>query len=138
MSEETKAIEIENKQELAPEENAERTRECQCYVPRADIYETENEVVVVTDMPGVDQDSIEITLEKSTLTINGYVEPDSMEGYALAHVEYSIGDFERRFTISNEIDRENIEATIKDGVLRLVLPKAGPAKTRKISVKSGK
>ena len=136
MSEETKAIAVENKQELAPDENIERTRECQCYVPRADIYETDDQVVVVTDMPGVEQDSIEITLEKNTLTINGYVEPDAMEGYHLAHVEYSIGDFERKFTISNEIDRENIEATVKDGVLRLILPKAGPAKTRKISVKS--
>ena len=138
MTEETKAIEVEKKQELIPEENVERTREGQCYVPRTDIYETDDNVVVVTDMPGVDQDAIDITLEKNTLTINGYVEPDSMEGYSLAHVEYSIGDFERKFTISNEIDRENIEATVKDGVLRLVLPKAGPAKTRKISVKSGK
>ncbi len=138
MTEETKAIEIEKKQELIPEENIERTREGQCYVPRTDIYETDDNVVVVTDMPGVDQDAIDITLEKNTLTINGYVESDSMEGYSLAHVEYSIGDFERKFTISNEIDRENIEATVKDGVLRLVLPKAGPAKTRKISVKSGK
>ncbi len=136
MTEKSKSLEVENKQELAPEETAERTRESQCFVPRTDIYETDNEVIVVTDMPGVDADSIEITLEKNTLTLNGYVEPDPMDGYALSHVEYGIGDYQRKFTISNEVDQENIRATIKDGVLELTLPKSGPAKARKISVKS--
>lgn len=136
MTEENKTLSMENKQELAPEEEVERTRECQCFVPRTDIYETEDQVIVVTDMPGVNSDSIEITLEKNTLTLNGYVEPDFMEGYSLSHVEYSIGDYQRKFTISNEVDQENIEASVKDGVLRLTLPKSGPAKARKISVKS--
>ena len=61
----------------------------------------------------------------------------SAEDYSLVWAEYEDGDYQRRFTLSDEIDRDGIEATIKDGVLRLYLPKADIAKTRKISVKAG-
>jgi HSP20 family protein len=136
MANEEKSLEVQ-KQELAETEEVERTRECACYIPRADIYETEDNIVVVADMPGVDQKSIDISLEKYILTINGYVEPPEIEGYSLAWAEYDIGDYQRSFRISNEIDRDKIEATIKDGVLRLFLPKAEQAKLKKISVKVG-
>jgi HSP20 family molecular chaperone IbpA len=116
---------------------AERTRERLAFVPRADIYETAEAITVVTDMPGVDETSLDITLEKNVLTINGYVEPMRPEGYSLAHAEYNIGDFERAFTLSDRIDREGIEATVKDGVLRLVLPKITEAKSRRIPVVVG-
>jgi HSP20 family protein len=135
MTEETKAMEVE-KQEMVPAEDTERTRETCCFVPRADIYETEDKIVVVTDMPGVGAKSLDITLEKNILTINGYVEPEIPEGYSLAWAEYRIGDYQRSFRISDEIDREHIEATIKNGVLHLDLPKSTAAKTRKISVKT--
>jgi len=135
MTEETKAMEVE-KQEMVPAEDTERTRETRCFVPRADIYETEDKIVVVTDMPGVSAESLDITLEKNILTINGYVEPEVPEGYSLVWAEYRIGDYQRSFRISDEIDRDQIEATIKDGVLHLDLPKAAAAKTRKISVKT--
>ena len=125
------------KQELTTTEDAERTREGACYVPRADIYETDDDIVVQVDMPGVDENSIDITLEKNILTINGYVEPEEHEDYSLMFAEYGVGDYQRSFRLSDEIDRENIAASMKDGVLRLKLPKAGPAKTRKISVKAG-
>jgi HSP20 family protein len=135
MTEETKAMEVE-KQEMVPAEETERTRETRCFVPRADIYETEDKIVVVTNMPGVSAESLDITLEKNILTINGYVEPEVPEGYSLAWAEYRIGDYQRSFRISDEIDRDQIEATINDGVLHLDLPKAAAAKTRKISVKT--
>jgi HSP20 family molecular chaperone IbpA len=135
MTEETKAMEVE-KQEMVPAEDTERTRETCCFVPRADIYETEDKIVVVTDMPGVSAESLDITLEKNVLTINGYVEPEVPEGYSLAWAEYRIGDYQRSFRLSDEIDREQIEATIKNGVLILDLPKSAAAKTRKISVKT--
>lgn len=136
MANEEKSLEVQ-KQELAETEEVERTRECACYIPRADIYETEDNIVVVADMPGVDQKSVDISLEKNILTINGYVEPHEIEGYSLAWAEYDVGDYQRSFRISNEIDREKIEATIKDGVLRLYLPKAEQAKLKKIAVKVG-
>ena len=123
------------KQEVESVEGAERTRARRAYVPRVDIYETDDAIVLLTDMPGVDENSVDITLEKNVLTINGYVETDDPDNYSLAYAEYESGDYERSFNLSNEIDRENIEATVKNGVLRLHLPKAGPAKTHKITVK---
>ena len=133
MADETKSMEVE-KQELSPSEGTERTRECPCFAPRADIFETKDGIDVLVDMPGVSAETVDITLEKNVLTINGYVEPYGPEGYTLAWAEYRDGDYQRRFTLSDEIDREKIEANIRDGVLRLHLPKAEAAKTRKIAV----
>jgi HSP20 family molecular chaperone IbpA len=116
---------------------AERTRERPAFVPRADIYETAEAITVVTDMPGVDENSVDVTLEKNVLTISGYVEPMQPEGYSLAHAEYNVGDFERSFTLSDRIARDGIEATVKDGVLRLVLPKITEAKARRIPISVG-
>lgn len=124
------------KQEITAVDGAERTRARKAYAPRVDIYETHDDIVVLADMPGVDENSVDITLEKSILTINGYVEPTQPENYNLVYAEYEVGDYQRSFTLSNEIDQENIEATVKNGVLHLRLPKAGPAKTRKITVKA--
>lgn len=124
------------KQEVAPVNGSERTRARKAYVPRVDIYETDDDIFAVADMPGVDDKSVEITLEKNILTINGFVEPEQSDKYALAYAEYEMGDYERSFKLSNEIDQEKIEATVKDGVLHLRMPKAGPAKARKINVKA--
>ncbi len=134
MATETKEMEVK-KQEASMEES-ERTRECQCFVPRADIYETEDDIVVLLDMPGIEKDEIDVSLEKNTLTVNGYVKIEAPEGYSLALNEYRLGDYERSFRISNQIDREGIEAEYNDGVLRLTLPKAEEAKERKIPVKA--
>jgi HSP20 family protein len=136
MADESKELQIQDteKQEIA-ESGAERTRDRLAFVPRVDIYETDENVVVVADVPGVDEESMDITLEKNVLTINGYVEPVQPEGYSLAYAEYRVGDYERSFTLSNEIDQDNIEATLKNGVLTLHLPKVGPT-TKKIAVKA--
>lgn len=123
------------KQEISTD-GAERTRARKAYVPRADIFETDDAVVVVADMPGVDENSVEITVEKNVLSINGYVEPMQPDNYSLAYDEYEEGDYQRRFTLSNEVDQDNIQATVKNGVLRLHLPKIGPAQAKRISVKA--
>ena len=138
MSEETRDLQVEEmeKREVA-ETGAERTRDRLAFVPRADIYETDDEIVVVADMPGVDENTIDITLENRVLTINGYVEPTQPEGYSLAHAEYRVGDYERAFTLSDQIDREGITATVKDGVLRLYLPKITEARVKKIAIQVG-
>ncbi len=133
---EEKAIELQ-KEQVPVAEGTEPTRECQCFVPRADIYETPDSIVVVTDMPGVTAESLDVTLEKNILTINGYVSRMEMPGYGLTWAEYEVGDYQRRFTLSDEVDRDGIEAVMKDGVLRLYLPKAKAAQTRKIDVKVG-
>ena len=123
------------KQEIE-QSGAERTREQQAFVPRVDIYETEDAISVVADMPGVAPESVDLTLEKNVLTINGYVDFEQPEGYALAYAEYRVGDFTRSFSVSNQIDQEKIEATVKDGVLRLHMPKVQPT-SKKITVAGG-
>jgi len=124
------------KQEVEVAEGTERTRSGKAYIPRADIYETDNELVIVADMPGVDENSLDITLEKNVLSIRGYVESLAPENYSLAYAEYEMGDYERNFTLSNDIDKDNIAAKVKNGVLHVHLPKAGPAKARKITVQA--
>ena len=136
MSEETREIQVQETEKQVAETEAERTRDRPAFVPRADIYETEKAIVVVADMPGVDETSVDITLEKGVLTINGTVEPELPEGYSLARAEYRVGDYVRSFSLSNEIDQESIEAALKDGVLRLTLPKITEARIKKISVKT--
>jgi len=133
---ETKEMQVE-KEEVTPTEETERTRDVRCFIPRADVYEKDDQIVIVADVPGAAQDSIDIMLEKNILTINAYVDPHSMEDYTLTFAEYETGDYQRSFRLSNEIDRDKIEAIVKDGVLRLHLPKSGEARARKISVKAG-
>ena len=136
MTEETQEIQVNETEKQVAETEAERTRDQMAFVPRADIYETEAAIVVVVDMPGVNEDSVDVTLEKGVLTINGYVDPHAPEGYSLALAEYQVGDYVRSFSLSNEIDQSAIEATLKDGVLRLNLPKITEAMTKRITVKT--
>lgn len=133
----TKSIEVQKKQELTPSEGSERVRDQRVYVPRADIYETDDVVFVIADMPGVNEKNVDITLEKNILKISGLVDADPVAGYQPVYMEYGTGDYERNFVLSNEIDREKIEANVKDGVLYLKMPKVGPAIARKIQVKAG-
>jgi len=138
MADESKELQTQEleKEEVQPAEGVERTSERRAYVPRVDIYEVDDRLVLVADMPGVDENSLDIMLEKNILSIKGTVNMEAPEDYSLAYAEYGVGDYERRFTLSDEIDQENIDASVKNGVLKLQLPKAGPAKARKISVKS--
>jgi HSP20 family protein len=122
--------------ELADSNNSERTNSRPVFVPRTDIYESKDHLVLLTDMPGVDQESVDITLDRNILTIHGTVNPPPVDGYSLSYSEYSIGDFRRVFTLSNEIDREGIQAIAKNGVLKLILPKSQRAIPKKITVQS--
>jgi HSP20 family molecular chaperone IbpA len=121
-------------QEIVNEET-ERTRDCQCYIPRADIYEVDEIINVVMDMPGIDPNAIDITLEKNVLNVKGFAHIPDRDKYTMVSAEYEPGDYERSFRISDTIDREKIDANYKDGVLRLTLPRAEIAKTKKIEVK---
>ena len=124
-----------DRQVPSPLDGGERTRTRQVFVPRTDIYETQDNVVLLVDMPGVATDGVDITLEKRRLAIRGYAAEQGRQNYRLAYAEYGVGDYERVFTLSEDIDREHIEASQKNGVLRLVLPKAAPAQARKVQLK---
>ena len=124
------------KKEAEVKEGVERTRSKKLYTPPVDIIEEKDSLFLIADMPGVDENSVDITLEKNVLTIYGTVEQEIPENHRLVSAEYGIGDYQRTFTLSDEIDREKIQASVKNGVLRLALPKAEAAKTRKIPVKA--
>ena len=135
MAKKDQAMEIQ-KQEETPADEMERTRSRHSFVPRADIYETENEIIVLTDIPGANEETVDITLEKNILSITAYVDAAIPSGFGIAYAEYEEGDYQRSFRLSDEIDRDKIEAVVNEGVLRLRLPKTQGAKTKKIAVKS--
>lgn len=103
-------------------------------VPRGDIYETSNEIVLVLDVPGVQPGHVDVTLEQDVLAIFGKATVPDPEGFRPAYREYLPNDFRREFRLSTEVDRERITAQVKDGVLLVTLPKAEQAKPHKIAV----
>lgn len=127
--------EAQKKETTAPE-GPERTRAARIFTPAVDIIERENHIVILADMPGVDEKSVDITLERNILSIYGRIEPEIPEGYKLIDSEYGVGDYQRTFSLSDEVDRGKIQATVRDGVLKLMLPKAEAAKARRIEVKA--
>ena len=106
------------------------------FTPPADILEKGDTVVMLLDVPGADPSSLDVTLDKHLLTISASVESAAPQGYAPAHIEFGNGTYERRFVFSEQMDGERIDATLKDGVLRLTVPKAADAAAKKISVKA--
>jgi HSP20 family protein len=112
----------------------ERIRNVKTFVPRVDIYETKEALFLIADMPGVDDKTVDVELEKNILTISGRVEDGKLKDHTLVFSEYEVGDYERSFTLSDEIDREKIKATVRQGVLRLELPKAEKVKPKKITI----
>ena len=132
----TDTVKEVQKKEAELQAGVERTRTTRVYTPYVDILERKDDIVVIADMPGVDEKSVDVTLEKNVLTIYGKVEPSIPGNHRLVAAEYSIGDYQRVFTLTDEIDREGIQASVKNGELRLVLPKAEKMKTRKIEVKA--
>jgi len=122
------------KKEASRPEQGERTKQRRVYMPDVDIVEKNDEIVVIADMPGVDEKSVEVILEKNLLTIYGKVDAEIPEHHRLLVSEYGIGDFQRVFTLSDEVEREKIMATVKNGVLKLILPKIESIKTKKIPV----
>lgn len=114
----------------------ERIRNVKTFVPLVDIYENKDALFLIADMPGVDEKTVDIELEKNVLTIAGRVENGRIPGATMMYSEYEIGDYERVFTLSDEIDREKIVASVKNGVLRLELPKAEKVKPKKIAIKA--
>ncbi|MFO1154882.1 MAG: Hsp20/alpha crystallin family protein [Rhodospirillales bacterium] len=120
-----------------PNYSAESTRTRPVQRPVADIYETKDALVVVLEMPGVDADGLNVMLDKRVLTVAARAGATAPKGYALTLSEYRVADFERSFTLAESIDTDRIEANLKDGVLKVTLPKAGPAPARTIQVNAG-
>jgi HSP20 family protein len=114
----------------------ERTRNRKVYVPKVDIIETADAMILYADMPGTDEKSVDVTIEKNVLTITAGAAPQEYPGRSAVYAEYDVGDYERAFTISDEIDREKIEAVVKNGLLKLILRKAPQSQAKKITVRT--
>ncbi|MBW1988567.1 MAG: Hsp20/alpha crystallin family protein [Deltaproteobacteria bacterium] len=133
MAEETR-ITPREKREMA--KAAETTRPGPVFTPEVDIYEKDNEIVLVADMPGVTAGKLTVDLNKDILTIDGEAEAPKGEGETELLREFAAGGrYTRQFTVSDVIDRDKITATLKNGVMRLTLPKVAKAQPRKIEVK---
>lgn len=130
-----KDLQLKEKQEL--QTDAEQTRTGAVFTPAVDIFESEAEITLLADMPGVTSENVTIDLHENELKVSGEVSPQGSENETYLLREYEIGRFHRHFTLSDRIDQGKINATMKDGVLRLTLPKVEKAKPRRIEVSSG-
>ncbi|MGE3317401.1 MAG: Hsp20/alpha crystallin family protein [Planctomycetaceae bacterium] len=106
------------------------------YTPCIDIYDSEEGLVLTADLPGVTIDSLELQVQDNKLTLFGRVAPSLPADAHIVHQEYGVGDFLRSFILSDEVDHERITASMSNGVLKVVLPKAPAAKPRRIEVSS--
>jgi HSP20 family molecular chaperone IbpA len=131
----SKALQAKEKAEVTTP--AEQTRPGAVFTPSVDIFETDKEITLLADMPGVKSDTLDIDLHENVLSLDGDVKsPERVDEVDVIR-EYRTGKYYRQFTLSQVIDQSKIEAELKDGVLRLSLPKVEAATPRKIAVRSG-
>ncbi len=135
MEKTAKELEPRPKQELM---GAEPNRPGRTFAPAVDIFETDEAITVLADMPGVRADGLSVDLHDDVLTIDGRVAGD-FEGNdeRVLLREYATGGYRREFRLTDLVDRDRIDATLRDGVLRLTLPKAEAARPRRIEVRAG-
>jgi HSP20 family protein len=129
-----KEIQVKPKQEVTSQ--AEQTKPGVVFTPSVDIFETERELTLLADLPGVTAENLTIDLRENTLTLTGEVEPFERADEEDILIEYEIGKYYRQFSLSNVIDQSKIDANLTDGVLRLTLPKVEEAKPRKIEIRT--
>lgn len=120
--------------QIQTKRQAENVSQRRTVTPLVDVFENEKEVLLLADLPGVPKEGLEIQVDADTLTLSGK-RPDETPGSLLAG-EYRVSDFRRSFTVPPGIDRDRIEASLVQGVLRLHLPKLAALQPRRISVKS--
>ena len=116
------------------ETTEEKTQQARYYKPATDIVETEHDLILYMDMPGVAKENVEIKLEKNRLNVEGRIDQDRYESLKAQYAEYNVGHFTRSFQLSSAINQEGIKAAMENGVLTLTLPKAEEAKPKLIAV----
>jgi HSP20 family molecular chaperone IbpA len=125
-------LQVQRKREV--EKKQESTIPTRAFLPVTDIFETDQALTVILEMPGVDKERVEVGIENDILTIIGRIDFSKYEALTPLYTEYNIGNYSRSFQISSKIEQKDIKAELKDGVMTLVLPKAETAKPRRISV----
>ena len=128
----SQSLQPKEKKELVSKD--ENTAPVRYFVPATDIFETEDALTVVMEVPGVGREAIDISLENNVLKIEAKIDPAKYDGMEPLYTEYNVGHFSRSFTLSNKIDQQQISAKLEDGVLTLVLRKVKEATPRRISI----
>lgn len=134
MASESKEIQVKEKQELASP--AEQTKSGPVFTPAVDIFETGKGITLLADMPGVSTKDLSIDLKENILTLSGDIAPFEGANEQDILIEYEVGKYFRQFTLPEVIDQSKIDAHLRDGVLRLTLPKLEKAAPRKIEVRA--
>lgn len=127
-------LQVQQKREV--EKKQESTAPARVFVPLTDIFETDESLTVVLEMPGVERESVDVELADGILTIEGRINFAKYEGLQPVYTEYNIGNYMRSFQLSRDIQHDRISAELKDGVMTVTLPKAEKVKPRKIKVSS--
>jgi HSP20 family protein len=128
----SQSLEVQEKKELVSKE--EKTVPARYYVPNCDIYETEDALTVVMEVPGAEKKDIDVHLENDVLRVEGRIDFGKYEGLEPLYTEYNVGHFARTFTLSSKIDQQQISAQLEDGVITLTLKKAHEAAPRRIAI----
>jgi HSP20 family molecular chaperone IbpA len=126
-------LQVRQKRELETKE--ETTIPTRTYVPTADIFETQDALQVILEMPGVEKTNIDVTVEDGVLKVEGRLDFSNYKNLQPLYTEYNVGHYARSFRLSSKIDQNEIRAELSDGVLTLTLPKVKEAKPRTIQVK---
>jgi HSP20 family molecular chaperone IbpA len=132
---ETKEIQAKGKVEVPV--SAEQIKPGPVFTPNVDIFETDKEIIMLADIPGVKAPDLTIDLRDDALTFTGEVKPLNRPEEEDVLIEYQIGSYYRQFTLAEMIDQNKIDAALSDGVLRLTLPKLEKAMPRQITVRAG-
>ena len=125
-------LQVQHKREM--EKKQETTVSWRTYLPVTDIFETDQALTVVLEMPGVGKDAVDVSVEDDVLAIDGRIDYSKYEGLQPVYTEYNVGHYARSFQLSSKIEQGKIHAELKDGVMTLVLPKVEKAKPRKIKI----
>jgi HSP20 family protein len=125
-------VQVQHKREV--EKERESTIPARRYLPVTDIFETDQALTVILEMPGVDKDSVDVRVENSVLSIEGGVDLSKYQGLTPLYIEYNVGNYARSFQLSSTIEQDRITAELKDGIMTLILPKAEKATPRRIAV----
>jgi HSP20 family protein len=119
--------------ESAPEETANSR---QAYTPPIDIHEGPEGLTLEADLPGATERNLQVQLEENVLSLYVRIDSTPPQDARLIHEEYRLGDYHRSFILSDEVDRDRITADLKNGVLRLFLPKADRVRARRIEIRA--
>jgi HSP20 family protein len=126
-------LQVQQKREL--EKKEETTIPTRIFLPTADIYETDDALSVVLEMPGVEKNNVDVRVEDGVLYVEGRLDFSKYQNLQPLYTEYNVGHYSRSFRLSSKIDQNKIAAELKDGVLSLTLAKVEEAKPRTIQVK---